>query len=89
MRSMIWVLLVWGSSAFAEMCADLPKQLSFKGEFGAVSATQPECERLFAVTQYETDHFRVGPTDFLSVPNHRQGHGREQELRVHEPFRVD
>ena len=67
MRSALLGLAFWGSFVFGEMCGQLPGQLAFKGEFGPVSATHLECERLFAVTEYETDHFRAGPTGRTSV----------------------
>jgi len=60
-----------GFSARAEMCADLPSQLKFEGDFGAVSASSLECERLFSVKHYETEHFRVGPTGRTSVLHFR------------------
>lgn len=45
--------------------------LKFAGEFGVVSATALECERLFATKEYHTQHFTMGSTGTTSVLNFR------------------
>lgn len=45
--------------------------LKFEGEFGVVSATALECERLFATKEYQTQHFTMGSTGTISVLNFR------------------